>query len=231
MILDPVVCFLPCRQGSVRIPDKNIKPFYKFKNGLLELKLQQLSQTSEIDKIIVSTDDDRIINFIESNFGKNVTTVKRAACLSQATTATDALVNHATELTKSGHILWTHVTSPFVGSSEYSKIIRQYHEKTAEGYDSLMSAVAIRSFVWHHGKPVNYSRQDVKWPNSQTLSTVHEINSAVFLARRETFIECNDRIGRRPFVYEMDKLVSFDIDWPEDFVLAEKIAASGVVKF
>ena len=102
MILDPVVCFLPCRQGSVRIPDKNIKPFYKFKNGLLELKLHQLSQTSEIDKIIVSTDDDRIINFIESNFGKNVTTVKRAACLSQATTATDALVNHATELIKSG---------------------------------------------------------------------------------------------------------------------------------
>ena len=34
-----------------------------------------------------------------------------------------------------------------------------------------------------------------------------------------------------PSVYEMDKLVSFDIDWPEDFVLAEKIAASGVVKF
>ena len=126
-----------------------------------------------------------------------MTTVKRAACLSQATTATDALVNHATELTKSAFYGRT-LPHLLVEALNIPKIIRQYHEKTAEDM-TLMSAVAIRSFVWHHGKPVNYSRQDVKWPNSQTLSTVHEINSAVFLARRETFIECNDRIGRRPF--------------------------------
>ena len=40
----------------------------------------------------------------------------------------------------------------------------------------------------------------------------------------------NDRIGKKPFLYELDKLVGFDIDWPNDFKLAEQLIKSKIAK-
>ena len=37
-----VKAFLPCRSGSQRVKNKNIKKFHKYKFGLVELKLKQL---------------------------------------------------------------------------------------------------------------------------------------------------------------------------------------------
>ena len=54
--------FLPCRRGSQRVPHKNTKPIGRFANGLLELKLLQLSSTREIDRIFVSSDDEKVEN-------------------------------------------------------------------------------------------------------------------------------------------------------------------------
>ena len=62
----PLVCFLPCRKGSERIPRKNIKPFSDFKNGLIEIKINQLLLSKKIDKIILSTNDKEIIDFANS---------------------------------------------------------------------------------------------------------------------------------------------------------------------
>ncbi len=43
----------------------------------------------------------------------------------------------------------------------------------------------------------------------------------MFLARREVYIEQGNRIGKTPFLYVMDELHSKDIDWEEDFQIAE----------
>ena len=33
-----ITAFLPCRKGSQRIPDKNVKPFAGIEGGLLKIK-------------------------------------------------------------------------------------------------------------------------------------------------------------------------------------------------
>ena len=45
----------------------------------------------------------------------------------------------------------------------------------------------------------------------------------MFLAKREVYVEQKNRIGEKPLLYVMDELHSFDIDWPDDFVIAEMI--------
>ena len=37
-----MIAFLPCRKGSQRIKDKNIKKILNFEMGLVEIKLNQL---------------------------------------------------------------------------------------------------------------------------------------------------------------------------------------------
>lgn len=92
-----------------------------------------------------------------------------------------------------------------------------------------MTTTAIYGFLWSEYKPLNYDRAIEKWPRTQTLAPIHEVNSGVFLAPVDLYRELDDRIGKRPYLYSMDRLTSFDIDWPEDFVIAECMLEKGLV--
>ena len=134
-----VTCFLPCRKGSERVVNKNIKPFAGFKRGLIEIKLQQLKECPSIDEIILSTNDDEIIEFAESQGIEKMTIHRRDDELCSSTTSTDKLVQLASEISNSEHILWTHVTSPFFTSSDYTRFIESYFEAIEKDFDSIFS--------------------------------------------------------------------------------------------
>ncbi|AMQ07883.1 cytidylyltransferase domain-containing protein [Sporosarcina psychrophila] len=216
-----ITCFLPCRNGSERVKNKNIRPFSSYSNGLIEIKLKQLSEIEEIDTIILSTNDEEIIKYAELSGIKNLIIHRREENLATSLTSTDDLITHARTLINDGHILWTHVTSPFLNSSAYKKIILSYKESLEQGYDSLMTTSLIQSFVWGETGPINYDRSVEKWPRTQTLPTLHEINSAVFLASADIYTNSKDRIGDMPKLYSLDKIEGMDIDWPDDFKIAE----------
>lgn len=216
-----ITCFLPCRKGSERVKNKNIRPFSSHNNGLIEIKLKQLSKVEEIDKIVLSTNDEEIINYVDSLKIENLVIHHRSDELASSKTSTDELISLASNLINDGHILWTHVTSPFLNSEEYKRIITSYKECLKQGYDSLMTTSLIQSFVWEESGPVNYDRGVEKWPRTQTLPPLHEINSAVFLSSTDNYIKFGDRIGKKPKLYALDKIVGMDIDWPEDFEIAE----------
>lgn len=216
-----VTCFLPCREGSQRVPRKNITPFAGYGMGLVELKLTQLDQATEIDEVVLSTNDEAILDYAATLNMAKLRVHSREAGLASSATSTDALVAHALALIPDGDILWTHVTSPFVSARHYNDIVRCYREKSAAGYDSLMTVTELHSFLWQDGQPLNYDRQQEKWPRTQTLSPVHEINSGAFLAPSDIYRSLGDRIGERPYMHVLDRFVGHDIDWPDDFTLAE----------
>lgn len=223
-------CFLPCRKGSERVPKKNIKPFSDISHGLIEIKLKQLIACQAIDKIFLSTNDEEILDFASSFTTDKLILHKRCDELSSSSTSTDDLVAHALELIQEGDILWTHVTSPFITSVDYETIIQHYIAALSEGYDSLMSTHLIHGFLWNEQGAINYDRTKEKWPRTQTIQPIHEINSAVFLNSAENYAAYNDRIGVKPFLYPMDKIQSFDIDWEEDFKIAEAMYQTRVAR-
>lgn len=224
-----ITCFLPCRAGSQRVLRKNIKPFAGYEHGLVQIKLRQLLEAEMVDEIVLSTNDAEILSYAESLRESRLRLHHRVEALSSSATSTDQLVAHALELIPEGHILWTHVTSPFVTAMQYGEVIQTYFEQQRYGYDSLMTTTAIHGFLWQDDQPMNYDRTIEKWPRTQTLKAVHEVNSGVFLASSDLYRELDDRIGLRPYLYQIDKFTSFDIDWPEDFVIAECLVEKGLV--
>lgn len=221
--------FLPCRAGSQRVPKKNIKPFYVFQNGLIELKLKQLLSCELIDEVILSTNDEDILNFSQSITNKKLRTHKRAEHLCTSETSTDELVSHALELIPEGHILWTHVTSPFINSDKYKDIIEAYLKCIDNGFDSLMTTTPIHGFLWNESSPLNYDREIEKWPRTQTIPPIHEVNSGAFINSADNYRKLNDRIGKKPYLMKLDKITAHDIDWHEDFVIAESIAKNSLI--
>jgi len=196
---------------------------------LVEVKLGQLLGCGKIHSVVLSTNDEEIIDFAQSLEAPRLTIHRRAEYLASDTTSTDALVSHARELISTGHILWTHVTSPFVGSALYDEIVDAYRRSLTWGYDSLMTTTRQHSFLWTEDGPINYDRRVEKWPHTQTLTTVYEVNSAAFLAPVEVYSCHDDRIGERPLLYEIDRYTALDIDWEEDFVIAEQLLLDKIV--
>lgn len=219
--MSKITCFLPCRQGSQRVVRKNIKPFAGYEFGLIEVKLKQVIGCADISEVVLSTNDQDIIDYASSLESKKLRIHRRDDALSSSETSTDQLISHALDLIPEGDILWTHVTSPFITSLHYSEIIKAYRKALEEGCDSLMTVTALHAFLWQEGRPLNYDRSIEKWPRTQTLKPIHEINSGVFLAPSDLYRTLNDRIGLSPLLYPLDKLVGFDVDWPEDFAIAQ----------
>ncbi|QXI39820.1 acylneuraminate cytidylyltransferase family protein [Pseudomonas xantholysinigenes] len=223
-----VSCFLPCRKGSERVLRKNIKPFGGYEFGLIQIKLAQLLACEALDEVVLSTNDDDIIAYAQTLESPKLKIHRREEGLASSSTSTDELVALAHAITSGEHIVWTHVTSPFFTSACYSAAIERYLTSTAQGFDSLMSVKKIQGFLWNEEGPVNYDRAQEKWPRTQTLKPLYEVDSAVFISSRANYRHYNDRIGKTPLLFVSPAQSGFDIDWPEEFALGEMMVKSGV---
>jgi CMP-N-acetylneuraminic acid synthetase len=219
-----VTCFLPCRAGSERVKNKNTRQFAGIEGGLLKIKLDQLIRCSLIDTIVLSTDDQKVID-ASKPYGNRIRIDNRPSELASSDASTDDLIRYVSKIISGPHILWTHVTSPFTGEDIYTRAINDYFSfiKT-DKFDSLMSVTPLRVHVWDRkGEPVNYKRAEIRWPRSQQVDPLFEVNSAIFINSRENYIRLEDRIGLKPLLFEMERTESLDIDYEDDFLLAESI--------
>ena len=217
--------FLPCKKNSTRVKNKNKRKFANVHYGLLKIKIDQLLKCKFINKIYLSTDDKKIINFVKKLKSDLIIIHQRVdKKLSTNQTSNQDLIQHASDIIKDGHILWTHVTSPLIDSFSYEKIIKAYKKYLKKNYDSLMTVTKFNGFIWNQKKPINYNpKKKEKWPKTQDTSYLYNVNSAVFISSRENYIKEQNRIGKKPFFYELPRLEGIDIDELEDFYYAEYI--------
>ena len=220
-----ISCFLPCRKGSQRVKNKNTRQFANLDNGLIEIKIKQLVKSDRIDQIIVSTDDEKVKETskkIASEVEKPIYIIDRPSHLASSSTTTDSLIEHVPSIIHEGIVLWTHVTSPFVDEKIYDLALENYLNNTSsKTHDSLMAVTKLQNFIWNQSGPVNYQRSPIKWPQTQTLDILFEINSAFFIADISIYRLNNDRIGIKPALFELAHPYSIDIDSLDQFYEAQ----------
>ena len=217
--------FLPMRAGSERVPKKNTKTFSGVKGGLCRIKLEHLVKCTLVDTILVSTNDLEVVKITNSFNSKKIKIVLRPDELASSDASTDDLIKYVPEVMPDGHILWTHVTSPFISSDIYSQVIEKYLENL-DHFDSLMTVTKIQKFIWNDNEPVNYNRDIEKWPKTQTIKSLWEVNSGIFLAHKSIYEYYNDRIGSMPYLFQLSDEIAFDIDWMTDYKIAEALYLS-----
>lgn len=222
MISNKIAFFLPTRKGSERVQDKNTRPFANIEGGLVENKLQQLLCTKFIDEIIFSSNDEVCMKVAAKySIDSRLKIIPRPEELCLSSTNLQDLICYVPTVTDAEHILWGHVTTPLTGAEQYDSGIKLYLSKLNEGYDSLVGVKELRNFLLNkNGKLIN-NTTSIPWPRTQDLESLYEINHTMFLAKREVYVKQKNRIGEKPLLYVMDELHGFDIDWPDDFTIAE----------
>jgi len=221
---EKVAFFLPVRAGSQRVKNKNTKPFAGFSGGLLENKLVQLMKLSTVHEVILSTNDPaclRIASALSKDFS-SLKILRRPECLCDSTTSLADLIRYASDTTDCKHILWGHVTTPLVNATHYDAAVRCYLSSLKAGYDSLIGVCPFRNFLLNGvGEMVN-NTTGLEWPRTQDLTPLYEINHTMFIASHEMYKQ-GHRSGSHPKLYELDKIHSYDVDWDDDFLIAQEL--------
>ena len=220
--MDKIAFFLPTRKGSERVKNKNTRPFAGLVGGLVENKIKQILATKHVDEIIFSSNDERCMEVADKySYDSRLRIIPRPDELCLSSTNLQDLICYVPTVTDADHILWGHVTTPLAGAEEYDKGIELYLSKLEEGYDSLVGVTELKNFLLNkNGKLVN-NTTDIPWPRTQDLEALYEINHTMFLAKREVYTKLKNRLGEKVLLHVMDEIHSKDIDWEEDFTIAE----------
>jgi len=217
--------FIPVRKGSERIPNKNTRNFGGIKGGLLEFKLKNLIGFENVDEIVISSNDEKCLEIAASYTTRisNLKLIERPDDLGDSQTKLSDLIRYAGEICGGDHVLWTHVTAPFFTAENYREAIKKYTEVKLKGFDSLITGNEFQEYLMNPdtGKLIN-NHSPEQWPRTQDLQKLFQINNAVFLAERVKYKE-GKRTGDKPFYMPVSKLASLDVDWEEDFKIAEVI--------
>ena len=124
--------------------------------------------------------------------------------------------------TDSNLFLHTHSTNPILKTKTIDNAILTFAKNT--DYDSLLSVNKLNKRMYSSDKkPINHDPHD-KLLRTQDLKPVYVDSSCIYIFSRESFRNAgNHRIGLSPYFFEVDEIESIDIDYENDFFLAEKI--------
>lgn len=215
------LAIIPARGGSKRLPRKNIldlcgKPLiaWSIKAGL---------NSKYIDKVVVSSDDDDILN-ISLNFGAE--TIKRPIDLANDTATTFDAIKHTIEnVEKYDYIVLLQPTSPLRNEKHIDEAIELLENKKA---DAIVSVCEMdHSPLWSNtlpkdGNMSNFLKDEILNKRSQDLEKYYRLNGAIYICKTEKLLEEKSFfLKENIFAYVMDRKSSVDIDEEMDFNMAE----------
>lgn len=209
------VAFVPIRLNSQRVAGKNLRPL----NGepLMCHILKSLTRVEAIDEVYVYCSDERIRELLP----EGVRFLRRPETLDRDTTLGQEIYDAFTAEVEADLYVLAHATSPFIRPATIAEALGKVQSGE---YDSAFSAERIQTFAWFEGRPLNYRLDSI--PRTQTIEPVYIETSAFFIFPRALWCERRQRIGDRPWMAVVDRIEGLDIDYPEDFAMAEIIAAS-----
>ena len=214
--MDKIAALVPMRHHSQRVKGKNYrnlagKPLYYH-------ILTTLQQCKEISEIVVDTDSQVVMDGLRKDFPE-VRILVRPEDLRAVDTPMNEVLLYDTQQVEADFYLQTHSTSPLINSTTISTAIETIQEKYP-AYDSLFSVTRRQIRFWDElGRAINHNPAVLL--QTQDLPPVFEENSCIYIFTRQTLEMQRNRIGLRPFLFEINADEAWDIDEEIDFMIVD----------
>ena len=209
------VAFVPIRLNSKRVESKNLRLLAG--KPLMCYVMKTLVSVPSIDEVYCYCSDGGVVPLLP----EGVRFLRRDKLLdSDQTLGQDIYDAFVSQVDADIYVL-AHATSPFVRATTVAEALSHVVDGS---HDSAFSVERMQTFAWYEGRPLNYRLSDI--PRTQDIEPVYVETSAFFIFRRQVWTKMHQRIGRSPYMAVVDRVEGVDIDWPEDFEFAERIAES-----
>lgn len=208
-----IVGFVPIKLNNERTPGKNIKQFDDG-TALITCFLKTLIKVSDVDELYVFCSNEMIKDYLVPG----VSFLKRPEYLDSNQASPQDIIQEFMKLVDADIYMVCHCTSPFVKAEHIAECVCKVRN---DGYDSAFTAEKIQRLMWCDGKPLNFDAANV--PRTQDLPLYYNEVSAAYVFKKEMFLTLKRRIGVNPYICEVSGIECVDIDYPEDFEIANII--------
>ncbi len=211
-----VTAFMPIKLNNQRTPGKNTK---KFDDGTALLQLPLLTALKAknegiLDRIIVYCSNESIKEYLP----EGVEYLKRPEWLDEQTTKSGDIIGSFLDTVESDIYVMYHATSPFITKEHLAECINAV--KSGK-YDSAFAAKKLQNFMWFDGKPLNFKLDNA--PRTQDMKPYYCELSSPYVFTKKVFDTYHGRTGENPYICECSEVEAIDIDYPEDFALANAV--------
>jgi len=216
---EKIVGLIPARLGSVRVRAKSLRILGG--NPLIYYIIDAVKKSSKIQDAYVNSDS-VLFRQIADRYG--VDFYHRDQRLATSDSLIDDYIYDFCTKVSSDILVVANPTSPFLEANDIDKAIENF---IANGYDTQLACENIRTHSFLDGDPINFSING-KHPRSQDLAPVQALNFAVTIWRTQSFINSYEQNGYGVYsgkigFFALKGLSTIDIDWEEDFQLAEHV--------
>jgi len=218
-----IVALVPMKGHSSRVPGKNFKNFHG--KPLFRWIVDTLASIDSVSEIIINTDaKEQFLSNGLSESGK-VRFRERRKEICGDDVSMNLVLGDDVEHVDSDIYLMTHSTNPLLSAKTIESAIAEFEKRLESGtHDSLFSVNKYQTrFYREDASPINHDPQNLI--PTQNLEPWYEENSNLYLFTKESFHSTKARIGKKPMIFVTPKLESSDIDNPEDWAVAEHLAA------
>jgi len=224
-----ILGLIPARGGSKGIPRKNIKLFLG--KPLITWSITQAKECNYIDKIIVSTDDDKISK-ISQQYGAEIPFLRPEELATDKSLVMDAIRYTVEKLELQGFLVDVIVllepTSPTRRISDIKKSIDILIENNADCVATFSEMDISPNRIWKiAGKQVEpYIKEANPWLPRQNQPKGYRLNGQVYTMKKELIFKknvINSRLMGNLFPLITPRERTIDIDTNIDFLVAEKI--------
>jgi len=211
-----IVALVPMRHSSERVPGKNYRDFAG--KPLFFHIVESLSQSKLINSIVIDTDSKSIIELVKQNFPQLIILERPDHLKDGSVPMNDVLLN-ITNQVPADFYLQTHSTNPIMSAKTIDAGINSFIDNYPM-YDSLFSVTKKKVRYWDVlARPINHNQNILL--RTQDLPPIYEENSCMYIFSKEILMNKHNRIGDRPYLFEMDEIEAQDIDVELNFKVAE----------
>lgn len=207
------------RKGSKRIKSKSLLVLDN--KTLIERKIEQLKQTKNINRVILGSDSEEMLDIAKS---AGAEAIKRPNfyCDENVASAND-MIKNMMDLISTDIVVWAHCTNPLLSAKTYDNAIETFLNNYPK-YDSLLSVVEFKEHLWSTEKtPLNYNPYGKRHVPARELPPYYMQDGGIFIQPYEQMKSNSYFFGKKPYLFEIPKDEFLDINEYNDYLLAKAI--------
>lgn len=215
-----ILCIIPARGGSKRIPRKNVKPFLG--KPMLAYSIETAKKTGLFDEIMVSTDDEEIAE-VARQYGAKVPFMRSAETANDFATTADVLREVISKYKDHGieydNFCCFYATAPLVQSKD---VVAAYERLQQSDFTCVYPVVQFSYPIWRcldlaEDGTMKRHWQEYENSRSQDLPKEYHDSGTFYWYKTKEWMSGDIKIGG----IVVDEISVQDIDNETDWKLAE----------
>ena len=218
-----ILAVIPVREKSSRLKNKNIKRLCG--HELFLWTYQFAKETKLINNIIISTESKKILNIAKKYGYKNNYLRKKSLSkknVRNIRTVIDVVNYEKKNLREYDYVLLLHCTSPIRVKNSLNNAIKNFYKSKCDSAVSVSQGIKKKDNFICEIKNNNLKIQE----NNFYKKKLHFFNAAIYITKPELLKKNFKFINKKIFPIVQSNVESVDINFLEDFKLAETLIKS-----